>query len=498
MRRRLHLALPWLGALASGVLYALAFPRFDFQVLAFVFLFPLLAALEHPRVNAFLAFLAFGAAAHLVMLYWMPRVMIRYGGMNLALSLLAFLMVAGILSLVTAAAGWGLARLWRHGGAWWPAAACVWVGKDLLLEEFMTGFPWCLVGSSQYRNLPFLQTAALGGVHLTGFILVLCNLLLYRWLRRRDRRSGAVLIFILLLTHGGGWLRLQRLENRLEALPRHYAGILQPNSHHDRVLSWRERESRLEELLDESRRLVQAGGAEFVVWPEYSVTLYPLQNTRYRDRMLAFAREHAPLLAGFTNIERQGVIKNAMVRFAADGIQTYHKVHLTPFGEYIPFRPLFFFVPRIVGEIVDFTPGDSLHTLTVNQVPVATPICFEIIFPRLVRRLVARGAQLIVTISNDSWFGDTSAPGQHMSAAVVRSVENGRYTLRSTSNGISVAVSASGRILHRSPYGRADRFVAPIRHLDAQTPFTCGGWLFGHFCLLLGLAALLLSRKHRG
>jgi apolipoprotein N-acyltransferase len=85
-----------------------------------------------------------------------------------------------------------------------------------------------------------------------------------------------------------------------------------------------------------------------------------------------------------------------------------------------------------------------------------------------------------------------------MSAAVVRSVENGRYTLRSTSNGISVAVSASGRILHRSPYGRADRFVAPIRYLDAQTPFTCGGWLFGHFCLLLGLAALLLSRKHRG
>lgn len=490
-------ALPWLAAVASGVLYALAFPRFDLFPLAFVFLLPLLAALDHTRVNAFFLFLVFGAAAHLVMLYWMPRVMIRYGNMSMALSILAFLMVAGILSLVTAIAGWAMGRIWRFPGNWWPAAALVWVGKDLVLEEFMTGFPWCLVGTSQYRNLPFLQTAALGGVHLTGFLLILINLLFYRWWRHRDRRSGAILVLLLVLIHGGGWLRISQLESGLRDLPQHRAGIIQPNSHHDRVLSWREREIRLEELLAESGRLVEDRGAELVVWPEYSVTLYPLQNTAYRDRMLLFSRQFAPLLAGFTDIQAKGVIKNAMVLFAPEGIQTYHKVHLTPFGEYIPFRRLFFFVPRIVDEIVDFTPGDSLRPLTFNHVPVATPICFEIIFPRLVRRLVAGGAQLLVTISNDSWFGDTSAPGQHMSAAVVRSVENQRYLLRATSNGISVAVSPAGRIMHRSPYGKADRFVVPIHYLNARTPFMRGGWLFAHICLILGLAALFRCLRSR-
>ncbi|HDP95573.1 MAG TPA: apolipoprotein N-acyltransferase [Candidatus Aminicenantes bacterium] len=497
VKPRFRRALPWLAAVASGVLYALAFPRFDLFPLAFIFLLPLLAALDHTPLNAFSLFLVFGATAHLVLLYWMPRVMIRYGGMSVALSILAFLMVAAILSLVTAIAGWGMGRLWRAPRPWWFAVALLWVGKDLVLEEFMTGFPWCLVGTSQYRNLPFLQTAALGGVHFTGLLVILINLLFFRWWRHRDRRSGTLLILILVLTHGGGWLRMSRLESNLRNLPHHRAGVIQPNSHHDRVLSWREREIRLEELLAESGRLVKEGGAEFVVWPEYSVTLYPLQNTVYRDRMLRFSRQYAPLLAGFTDIQDKGIIKNAMVRFAAKGIQTYHKVHLTPFGEYIPFRRLFFFVPRIVNEITDFTPGDSLHSLTINDVPVATPICFEIVFPRLVRSLVTGGAQIIVTISNDSWFGDTSAPGQHMSAAVLRSVENQRYLLRSTSNGISVAVSPGGRIIRYSPYGKADRFVVPLHYLNARTPFMRGGWLFAHLCLILGLGALFICRQKR-
>jgi len=490
-------AAPWLAALSSGVLYALAFPRFNLFPLAFVFLLPLLAALDRSRAKSLPLFAVFGVAAHLVMLYWMPRVMTRYGGMSTTLSILAFLMVVAILSLLTAVAGWGMGYLWRAPGNWWPAFALLWVGKDLVLEEFMSGFPWCLAGTSQYLNLPFLQSAALGGVHLTGFLLIMVNILLYRWWRYRDRRIGAVLVLILVLAFGGGWLRMNRLESRLAKLPAHSVGVIQPNSHHDRVLSWRERENRLEELLAESGRLVRQQGAEFVVWPEYSVTLYPLRNTVYRDRILQFSREFAPLLAGFTDIREQGVIANAMVRFAPQGVQTYHKVHLTPFGEYIPFRWLFFFVPRIVDEIVDFTPGNSLHPLTVNGTPVATPICFEIIFPRLVRRLVSPGAQLIVTISNDSWFGDTSAPGQHMINAVLRSVENQRYTMRSTSNGISVAVSPVGRILHRSPYGQADRFVTPVHYLKTRTVFMRGGWLFPHFCLILGLALLAICLQRR-
>ena len=488
---------PFLAAAASGVLFAISFPNFNIFPLAFVFLLPLLIALERTRARAFGMFLIFGITAYLILLYWMPRVMIRYGGMSPALSVLAFLLVVILLSLVTAVAGWGMGRLVRVGGYGWLAIPLLWVGKDLVLEVFMTGFPWCLVGYSQYRNILFLQTASIGGVHLVGFLLILTNLLLFQSWRLKRKGPLLVLAAILLLVYGGGWLRIRNDQVQLQKSPIHRAIILQPNSHHDRRLSWIEREQRLEELLNQSASLVAEHKAELVVWPEYSVTLYPLQNTRFRDRILEFTRDNATLLAGFTDIQAQGRIKNAMVRFDKEGTRTYHKVHLTPFGEYIPFRWLFFFVSRVVDEIVDFTPGDSLHALPVNGHRAATPICFEVIFPRLVRRLVAKGGELIVTISNDSWFGDTSAPRQHLIAAVLRSVENHRYTLRSTSNGISSAISPTGRILHLSPYGREDAFCTDYRYLNDQTIFLRWGWMFPLLCLMAGLLILAASFKKR-
>ena len=122
---------------------------------------------------------------------------------------------------------------------------------------------------------------------------------------------------------------------------------------------------------------------------------------------------------------------------------------------------------------------------------IASPICYEVIFPELVRDFTAKGAELLVTISNDSWFGDTSAPYQHLGMAVFRSIENRRYLLRSTTNGVSALVDPTGKVLYHSPYNSEDRFIAPFRYIQSRTVFTRFGYLFPYFCL--GLLIVILA-----
>jgi apolipoprotein N-acyltransferase len=185
--------------------------------------------------------------------------------------------------------------------------------------------------------------------------------------------------------------------------------------------------------------------------------------------------------------------------FNGNKIEKYDKFHLTPFGEYVLFRRWLFFVKKITDQIGDFTPGKILHNLNFSGHLLATPICYEIIYPELSRDLAARGAEVIVTISNDSWFGNSAAPYQHLAMAVFRSIENRRYLLRSTSNGISALVDPAGRIIYQSPLHKPDQFLASFQYLKHKTIFTRWGYLFPYFCFLLvlldGLWAILKKLK---
>jgi apolipoprotein N-acyltransferase len=169
-------------------------------------------------------------------------------------------------------------------------------------------------------------------------------------------------------------------------------------------------------------------------------------------------------------------------------------VHLTPFGEYVLFRKYLFFVKRITDEIADFSPGEGVRNLHLPGYVLSTPICYEVIFPELVRDFISRGGGLLVTISNDSWFGDTSAPYQHLAMAVFRCIENRRYLLRSTTNGVSAVVASSGKIEYQSRYNTADRFIGEFKVIRHKTFFTCCGYLFPYLCICF-LAAYLIYKK---
>ncbi len=467
---------------------------FNFFFLAFIQFLPLFLLPPAGSGRQFVRYWFYGILLNLLLLYWIPRVMVLYGGTTWPLGLIGLTALSVFLGFFyalfgMAAAPW-LNRLPQSRLAM-LLIPTIWVGKDFIIERIFGGFPWCLAGYSQHNNLLFRQLAETGGVHLLTFLLVLANVLIYRcWIRRNLKRLTALLLIPLL--HLAGWALLSLHQQQVSGMPDRIAGIIQPNVTPDDHQTIGSIERELARLLEISGQLARTG-ASFVVWPEYTVPIYPGQSRRHGELLDDFAAEQVPLLAGFTDLQAPDRIFNSLFLFHPGGRDSYAKVRLTPFGEYIPFRRLLFFVRRITDEIGDFTPGDNLKNLSLKGLHVSPPICYEVIYPGLVRNLVRLGGQVIVTTSNDSWFGNTSAPYQHLSMAVLRAVENRRFLLRSTSNGISALVDSAGTVLNKSSYGRAEAFLASFKVLDQETFFTRAGYLFPWLCALLSLAAVSAS-----
>lgn len=434
----------------------------------------------------------FSAVSYLIILYWIPRVMVQYGGTSWPLGIIGLACLAAYLSLISGLAGIGIASIAAAGLDYWAVLwiPALWVAKDLATETIFGGFPWCLAGYSQYKNIYFAQAAEIGGIHLVTFLVIAINVLIFKALKTRDGKPLLALLALVAVIYGSGFGLLKSFHSRSASIPWHRAGIIQPDSDHDQAYDFGRIRTTLEGLFRTSRQLREEG-AEFVVWPEFTVPIYPLQTPYFKEQFLAFSREYSPLLAGFTDYGGKDNVFNSAMLFQDGAVEKYDKVHLTPFGEYVLFRRWLFFVKKITDEIGDFTPGERIHNLDLAGHPLSTPICYEVIYPELVRAMIARGGEVIVTLSNDSWFGASSAPYQHLAMAVFRSIENRRWLLRSTSNGISAVVDPTGRIIYQSPLHRPDRFLAAFQYLKQKTIFTRWGYLFPYACLLLALARLL-------
>ena len=414
--------------------------------------------------------------------------MAKYGGTTWLLGIVGLIALALYLAIFSGLAAIFIKTKLDRNSTWgiviW--VPLIWIGKDLLIEKIFGGFPWCLAGYSQYRNIYFIQLAEIAGIHLVSFLVIVINVLLYKFIKTKNRSILLVLLSGFVIVYGGGYWLQHRQGQMSKALPWHRAGIIQPNSNHDQVFDFIRVQKNLDTLFNTSAALKNQG-AELVIWPEFTVPIYPLQTPYYKNQFTSFSSKVVPLLAGFTDFYNADHVYNSVMLFKGNKIEKYDKFRLTPFGEYVLFRRWLFFVKKITDQIGDFTFGKSLHNLDFAGHWLATPICYEVIYPELTRDLVAQGAETIVTISNDSWFGNSSAPFQHLAMAVFRSIENRRYLLRSTSNGISALVDPTGRIVYQSPLHKPDQFLAAFQYLKRKTIFTRWGYLFPYFCLLLVL-----------
>ncbi len=410
--------------------------------------------------------------------------MVTYGETSRFLSFIGLIALSAYLSLFSGLAGIFIKKTLNSNLLSYLIIPFIWVSKDILIEKIFGGFPWCIAGYSQYKNIYFIQMAEIAGIHLITFFLIYFNILLYLLFKHKNKKIALVIIISFIFIYSEGYFLYKRNNYEIKDIKPHIAGIIQPNTKNDQNLNYREKIKKLEELFNDSKKLKEKG-AEFIIWPEYTVSIYPLQNNFFKRKFFNFTNLNVPIFAGFTDLKNSKEIYNSIILFQKNKTEKYDKVHLTPFGEYIPFRKLLFFVKKITDEIGDFTFGKSVHNLKINSHFTSTPICYEIIFPELIRKFISYGGELIITISNDSWFGNSSAPLQHLSMATFRSIENRRYILRSTSNGISAVISPSGEIMYQSSSHTKDTFIAKFKYLTKKSFFTRYGYMFPYFCIIL-------------
>lgn len=508
------------GGLGGG-LYALSLPKADQGWLAWLCLVPpLVAALRSghgatplPWKGRVAVGLAFGLVAGLGRIYWLAETLRLYGGLGWPLAWLTTALLAAYLALYPAAF-FGLSRQLATGGALFPwLAASSWALLDWVQTWLISGFPWALLGYTQYRYPAVAQVAAYSGVHGLTFLIVLANSALASGLARAAPLARALppVGIALAVAAMAGSLRLDRL--RAEAPNASLrVGIVQANVSQDRKWSRAELAETTERYVELTRRLVrEQGPQDLIVWPETALP-YRLDADAHRPRLRQvtdLADELAtPLLVGSlgssSSIGRAGLYNRSYL-VGRDGsiAGMADKVHLVPFGEYLPMRWLFGYLDQLTAESGAFDPGASHATLSPGAGPAAVLgifICYESIFPSITRHLVGSGgASLLVNTTNDAWFGRTAAPYQHLAMAAMRAVETGRPLVRAANTGISGAVDATGIVRGATALETTALLalvVAPrsettpyVRHGDAVVPMSA--------LLLLAAAGASAARRQR-
>jgi apolipoprotein N-acyltransferase len=492
-----------LVAFGSGLLLALAFPRLNLAPLAWVALVPLVLVMErHPFRSGFAAGLGFFG----LVLYWLNIVMTTYGQLHPVFSLAAYLMLVAYLSLFFGAATWAACRLREKLG--WSVVWTLplfWVAGEFIRSFLFSGFPWATLGYSQISLLALVQSADLFGVYGISFLLLLCNAVLAQSIRARRLGQPLPLLSLgltalLLATNAGyGLLRLQQdLDGRAQTAR---VALVQGNI--DQAVKWDPayQQATVDRYRDLSRQVVAESGADLVVWPESATPFYYQEGGPLAAEVAAVAAETAtPLLFGspaFEIVNRRPRYLNSAFMLSPRGevLGRSDKIHLVPFGEYVPLGRYLPFINKLVVGIGDFSPG-TIKPLGPH--PVGVLVCFEGIFPELARDYVREGSRLLVNITNDAWFGRSSAPAQHLAMTRFRALENRIWVARAANTGISALIAPSGRLTLETPIFET-LAVAGSVGLGAQPTFyTRYGDLLPILCLLIGIFGLVQTRRRYG
>ena len=486
----------------SGGLLSLAFPGTgDLGWLAFFALIPLLVAIQgRPWRNAgVLGFLA-GLVFWLATVSWIAPTMVRYGDLPWPLAGLILLGLAAYLALYPAVFCVLLSRSRLCSGALYVVtAASLWVVLEFLRTFLFTGFPWNLLGYSQHRNIPLIQVAAVTGVYGVSFVVMAANAALATmFLTWKDwpRLLAALGTAGLLLTVAVGYGKLSPLA--ADAKPAIPVALVQGNIEQDVKwdLAWQGR------TLGIYRDLTVAVAREqprLVVWPETAVPFFLREDVR-RTEVERLARQTATYLLVGAPDRDDGRPRNSAFLVGPEGriLGRYDKRHLVPFGEYVPLRRLLPFVNALAaGVIGEDVPGREATVFSTSIGRFGVIVCYEAIFPDEVREFFLEGADFLVNITNDAWFGRSAAPAQHLAMAVFRAVENQAYLIRAANTGISAVVAPDGRVVRSSGLFTREILSAGITPRSAVSFYTRYGNLFAWGTVGVALAVAIASLRSR-
>jgi len=480
-----------------------------------------------------------GLLAHSAVLHWIYVVTVTYGHALPVVGVIAPILLASYIAGFTALFGMALAWLERRGMASPFAIAALWAALDHLRSFALTGFPWATLGYAQHQNLALMPVVAWTGVYGLSFLSVLGAAAVSRFFAPSRHGDDSCFAFsargagwsawaalgTVVLAHGAG-LALDASRSTLDR-PAIRVGVLQGNI--DQAVKWSPQwaERTLAIYEDLTRRAV-AEGAEIVIWPETAAPGSPDSDPALRGRIAALAENTGAFLVvgavgidGFDPASREppklGDLSFYDSAFLFDPVGNslgrYDKAHLVPFGEYLPLRRL---LGRFIRAIAtgsssqDVTEGKSPHSLTLAglgggagepSVTVGVPICYELLFPDLVRRFVGDGADVLFAITNDAWYGRTGAPYQFLVMTAMRSAEGRVWTARAANTGVSALIDDRGRVREQTRIFERDFLVGevPVRPPGVGDSFYVRhGDLFAWLCwgglLALSVRALAQGR----
>jgi len=509
-------------AFLTAVLYVFCFPHIRLGVLGFVCLVPLLAAVlktGDTRKAMKLAWVA-GTLGNIGKLYWLVYTISYFSPIPLPAATLVLLLLSSTLGLFWAlnlgTVHWAV----KKGGLplvlVFPAA---WVFWDWFLTWFLGGFPWELLGCAAFHVPLLKQTFDLVGEHGLGWLLAFGNVVFYwLWLYFRKQKafpkiSTVVLAVLVVAGMIYGAVRMHQIDKLAEQGKSITVGLLQGNV--DQNIKWKpqHRYRIMDEYADQAQTVADQG-AELVIFPETAIAQRqdrwePLHRriARYGHVSDRYVLAGAPTKARRKNRDdpRGRYIRhNSVVLISPDGddVAWYDKNRLVPFGEYIPKKHWLekiaglFGVDKINGTL-NFEPSGRYTLLPYPSAPFSVFICYESVYPSTVRRLANLGAKFLVTVTNDAWFGKTSAPYQHWDQVAMRAIENRRYVARSANTGITGIIDPNGRTIMASNIYVKATMIGTVKTLDITTIYAKIGDVAAYLATLLYIGSLLLLLGRR-
>ena len=498
-------------AILSGGLIVLAFPRFNLSILAWFGLIPLFLAIRNtsPRSSFCLGWICglvyFGGT-----LYWLIRAMTLYGHVSIWQSALIALALTAYLSLYigTFAALWN----WLQLRIFLPdllIAPLVWTSLEFLRAHLLTGFPWSTLGYSQYLHIHLIQFADIAGVYGVSFLIVFVNaglttLLQHLMTEKKGRKkiwaypTAHILLacgVMLILIEGYGIYKLH--DKQTEANETICLGLIQGNIPQEE--KWdKDLQDKIYGIYQSLTLQAAQQKPKLIIWPESSTPFINEQKGEYLADISPLAQAaQVPMIVGSPRLEQKGnqiLLKNSAFFLSKKGkiLDYYDKIHLVPFGEYLPLRKILALLGSVVNEVGEFSPGYNYTNFKLDTWHFGLVICYEIIFPSLFRKFIRSKTDFMINITNDAWYGRSSAPYQHFSMAVFRAIENGVPIVRVANTGISGIIDPMGRILLETPLFYRTALVKQVKLERINTFYTKYGNLFATSCLaLLGLLLII-------
>lgn len=475
---------------------------------------PFLVAISRgSRRQVFFFALFFGTVHFLIQLYWIIFVVGHYGGLPLYLSVPALVFLCLYLAIYSVVFAQFvrcfLARFSSFVCLW--LIPCTWVAMDFLRSFVFSGFPWMDLGYGMVNMPLLLQVADVFGHYGLTFIIVLLNsFFAFCFYHRNELRGMKQMVitvcFVLLCSVFYSTWRMHQLDLQLEKAPFLDVGVVQGNI--DQGMKWNpgRQGATVKNYIDQSILLMRGTvRPDLLLWPETALPFFPPGHPLTRSIGSFLQDEEVILLTGAPWFERENAtdenfkIFNSSLLFNSNGeiVSMTAKSHLVPFGEYVPLKRYLPFIAPLVEGVGDFIPGKIENPPACKNGRIGVLICFESIFPDISRKWVDAGANIMVNITNDAWYGRSSAPHQTLAMTRMRAVETRRSVVRSANTGFSAFVDPLGRVVEMSPLFVPWQFTGRAYLMEGHTFFVRGGFAFAPGCLIVILAALMVCAGKR-